>query len=367
MNALRFQAGPDAVVPSREQIRRVVGEIAKVAFNSKTFWIFCHENPDGDTIGCSLATYAALVQQGKQVRVFSPHPIPRMYRFLPFADKIEHTTELPPGLPDVVMFTDNASFERVGERLMRQLTERGIGPHATQRNPHSVLINIDHHMSNRGYGDINLIDPSASACGEVFYAAFKQLHLSITREVAINIYATIITDTGRFSYGNTNYGTFQIASELIRLGVDPFDVVNRVYNTRTVDQIKLLGLIMDTITPVPDLGYFYCCATQEMLEETQTELTDTEGAVDIMKTVGEYDVCFFLKEEQDGRVKVSVRSNGHTDVNRFAQRFGGGGHPAASGFRMACTIAEAPAILRTEMTAALAEIGVSRIPGGSFQ
>jgi phosphoesterase RecJ-like protein len=341
-----------------------VAEIAKVAFNSKTFWIFCHENPDGDTIGCSLATYAALTQQGKQVRVFSPHQIPRMYRFLPYADRIEHTLELPAGLPDVVMFTDNASFERVGERLMGQLTERGIGPHAKVKDPHCRLINVDHHMSNRGYGDINLIDPSASACGEIFYMAFKQLRLPITREVGINIYATIITDTGRFSYGNTNYGTFQIASELIRLGVDPFDVVNRVYNTRTVGQIRLLGMIMETITQVPDLGYFYCTATQAMLKETGTELTDTEGAVDVMKTVGEYDVCFFLKEEEDRRVKVSVRSNGKADVNRFAQRFGGGGHPAASGFRMPCGIADAPAILRAEMQKALAEIGLRRLPHG---
>jgi bifunctional oligoribonuclease and PAP phosphatase NrnA len=334
---------------SDAEFQRLVREIGKKCFNSKTFWIFCHENPDGDTIGCSLATYAVLREIGKDVKVFSPDRIPRMYRFLPFADHIVYDADLPEGCPEVVMFMDNASFDRVGPRWAAQIAERGIGPRAERRNKACTLINIDHHMSNEGYGDLNLIDPSASACGEIFYHAFRQLRLPITYEVAVNLYATILTDTGRFSYGNTNYQTFQIASELIRLGVNPFEVVDRVYNTRTAGQIKLLAMILDTITTDDELGFFYCYVRQQMLEETGTELSDTEGAVDILKTVGDYDVCFFFKEEADGRVKVSARSNGTFDVSRFAQRFGGGGHPAASGFRLNAGVKEAPAIVAEAM------------------
>lgn len=281
--------------------------------------------------------------------VFTPHAIPRMYRFLPLAEDIVFTDTLPEGCPDMVMFMDNASFDRVGPTLARQLTERGIGPRATKRNRNCTLVNIDHHMSNEGYGDLNLIDPSASACGEIFYHAFRQLRLPITYAVAVNIYATILTDTGRFSYGNTNYQTFQIASELIRLGVNPFEVVDRVYNTRTPDQIKLLSDILGTIKADDELGFFYCYVTQDMLGDKGNELTDTEGAVDIMKTVGDYDVCFFFKEEPDGRVKVSARSNGEFDVSEFAKRFGGGGHPAASGFRLDNSIETAPGVVREAM------------------
>jgi phosphoesterase RecJ-like protein len=335
---------------SESEFARLVGEIGKKCVNSRTFWIFCHENPDGDTIGCSLAMYGVLKDMHKDVRVFSPHPIPRMYQFLPYAEQVDHSLQLPPGCPDVVMFMDNASFERVGPPLMAQLTERGIGPEAAQRNRHCTLINIDHHMSNRGYGDINLIDPSASACGEIFYYAFRQLRLPITYEVAVNIYATILTDTGRFSYGNTNYQTFQIASELIRLGVNPFEVVDRVFNTRTAGQIKLLSDILGTIAVNAELEYFSCYVTQEMLEQSgSNELSDTEGAIDIMKTVGDYDVCFFFKEERDGRVKVSARSNGTFDVSRFAQQFGGGGHPAASGFRLDASLQAAPKLVEEAM------------------
>ncbi len=334
---------------SEKEFTRLVDEIKKKIVNSKTFWIFCHENPDGDTIGCSLAVYGVLKDMGKQVTVFSPHPIPRMYQFLPYAETVDSSCKLPPGCPDVVMFTDNASFERVGPELVAQLSERGIGPKAAQKSRTCTLINIDHHMSNEGYGDLNLIDPSASACGEVFYYAFRQLHLEITYEVAVNIYATILTDTGRFSYGNTNYQTFQIASELIRLGVNPFEVVDRVYNTRTAEQIKLLADILGTIKVNSELKYFYCTVTQAMLANSGNELSDTEGAIDIMKTVGDFDVCFFFKEERDGRVKVSARSNGTFDVSKFAKQFGGGGHPAASGFRLEADVEGAPEIVADAM------------------
>ena len=287
-----------------------------------------------------------------------------MYRFLPHADAIEVTTKLPEQDPDVVIFTDNASFERVGPELAYAITQRGIGPLTEKKNPHVTLINIDHHISNDGYGDINLIDPSASACGEIFFHAFKQLHLPISLDVAINIYATIITDTGRFSYGNTNYESFQVASELIRLGVDPFDVVNRVFNTRSVSQIQLLADILNTITLRNELGYFYCYVTQEMLARTGTDLTDTEGALDVLKTVDDFDICIFLKEEPDGNVKVSARSNGTFDVNRLAARFGGGGHPAASGFRIFCTMAEAPGEIERELRGLRAELA-AEASGGS--
>jgi len=356
MSSVNTSNGMFPVGPRREDFMRTVSEIGSKLVNGRTFWIFCHESPDGDTIGCSLAMYAALREMSKDAHVFSPDLPPRMYQFLPFAAEIELASHLPAQLPDVVIFTDNASFERVGKKLSADLMARGIGPGSDSRSRRCTTINIDHHVSNERYGDINLIDPSASACGELFFHMFKALKMPITIEMAVNIYATILTDTGRFSYGNTNQQTFQVASELIAIGVNPFEVVNRVYNTRSDDQIKLLAAILETLTPVPDLNYFYCTVTQEMLRRTDTELSDTDGAVDIMKTVGGYDSCFLLKEEEDGGVKVSARSNQRMNVNLFARRFGGGGHPAASGFRMSGPLSSAPARLHEEMRVHIAEL-----------
>lgn len=338
------------------EFEQIAGEIGKRLVNGRRFWIFCHESPDGDTIGCSLAMYGALREMNKDVHVYSPDYVPRMYQFLPYADRIEPVSNLPAENPDVVIFTDNASFERVGKSLAALLVERGLGPGQAPRPGHTTTINIDHHVSNEGYADINLVDPASSACGEIFFELFKTLKLPVTTEMAMNIYATILTDTGRFSYGNTNVRTFQVASDLIHLGVNPFDVVDRVYNTRSEGQIKLLAMILDTITPVPELGYFYCTVTQEMLKRTGTELSDTDGAVDIMKTVGDYSACFLIKEEPDGSVKVSARSNQRFNVNQFARRLGGGGHPAASGFRMSGPMGTAPRRIHTEMVKLLGEL-----------
>lgn len=288
--------------------------------------------------------------------MFSYDPLPRMYRFLPHVQHIVHTDQLPNQLPDVIQVNDNASFNRLGQGFADQLTARGAGPRATRPHPHCVIINLDHHIGNDRYGQVNLVDPSCGACGELLFYTFRQLRLPITHDIAVNLYAAIMTDTGRFSYGNTDADTFYITTDLIRAGADPYDVANRVYNTRTIGQIRLVAQVMDTIETEPELGYFHCTCTQRMLKDTGTLLSDTEGITDLMKTVGDYQVSFFIKEEPDGNVKVSARSNSSFDVRKLARRLGGGGHPAASGFRLYLPIAEAPTMLRDEMRKYIADL-----------
>jgi len=333
----------------------LIGEISKRVHSAHSFWLLSHENPDGDSLGCTLATFSALKAVGKEVQVFAYEPVARMYQFLPHTDKIVYTGLLPEALPDIIFVSDNGSFHRLGREYAQQLTHHGIGPHANPRNGTCTLINVDHHVGNEMYGDINLVDPSCAACGELYYHLIRQLKLPFTVDVARNIYASILTDTGRFSYANTNRETFRIASELIAIGVDPFEVVDRVYNSRTPEQIKLMAKILDTMTIMPSHRYFYCIVTQEMLRATGTVMTDTEGVVDTLKTVADFDVCFLLKEEVDGRVKVSARSNTDFDCYGLAKRFGGGGHPAASGFTLHCALEEAPAALAAALAQHLEE------------
>lgn len=333
----------------------MIGEISKRVHGAHSFWLLGHENPDGDSLGCSLATFAALRAVGKEVQVFAYEPVARMYQFLPHTDKIIYSDTLPEVLPDIIFVSDNGSFHRLGKEYAQQLSERGIGPHANPRSNSCILINVDHHVGNEMYGDINLVDPSCAACGELYYHLLRQLKLPFTVDVARNIYIAILTDTGRFSYANTNRETFRIASELIAIGVDPFEVVDRVYNTRTPEQLKLMAKILDTMTISPDRHYFYCIVTQEMLRSTGTVMSDTEGVVDTLKTVADFDVCFLLKEDVSGKVKVSARSNTDFDCFGLAKRFGGGGHPAASGFTLHCTVQEAPAQLAAALARHLEE------------
>ena len=348
----------EASFVTTERRLALIEEIGSYWACARKFWIFTHEFPDGDALGCNLATYAVLTALGKDVKVFSYDPLPRMYRFLPHADKIFHDKDLPiDGLPDVIQINDNAAFERLGRGFAEQLAEMGVGPRAVNPNPNCTILNLDHHIGNEQFGHINLVDASCGACGELLFHAFKHLKLPITLDVAINLYAAIITDTGRFSYSNTSSDTFYIASELIRKGVDPFDVVNRVYNTRTVNQMQLLARVMDTIKVEDELGYFYCTCTNQMLVDTETVLSDTEGVTDLMKTVGDYEVLFFFRELEDKRIKVSVRSNGAFNVRVFAKKMGGGGHTAASGFTMDGPLDQATQTVAERMREHLAEIG----------
>ena len=312
-------------------------------------WIFTHEYPDGDALGCCLACYEMLKSCGVNAQVFSPDPIPRMYQALPHADTVDASGILPPGLPDVLLIVDNANWERLGALIVEQLAQRGVGPEDARRDQAVQVINLDHHIGNERFGDVDLVDITAGACGELIYRLFRQMGCAITQTIATNLYAALITDTGRFSYGNTTRDTFHIAEDLLAHGVESFDVFNRVYSTRTIGQVQLLADIIQTITPVDELGYFYCIASQEMLRRTGTLMSDTEGAIDMMKTVDGYEVCFLFKEEEPGLIKVSSRSNGGFDVNMFAKRFHGGGHPAAAGFKLEMELGAAPGVVEAQM------------------
>jgi phosphoesterase RecJ-like protein len=147
---------------------------------------------------------------GKDVSV-NHDPIPRMYRFPP-RESIVHTHRLPSKLPDVIQVNDNAAFERLGSGFAEQLTALGVGPNAKRRDSLCTIINVDHHIGNDSYGDLNLTDPSCGACGELLHIAFRQLKVPITPDVAVNLYAAIMTDTGRFSYSNTDADTFDITT-----------------------------------------------------------------------------------------------------------------------------------------------------------
>ncbi len=332
-----------------QERERILAQAGGILQRARTAWIFTHEYPDGDALGCCLACYEMLTGCGVEAQVFSPDPIPRMYQALPHADGVDASGILPAGLPDVLLIVDNANWERLGAGLVAQLANRGVGPVDARRNREVEVLNLDHHIGNERFGDVNLVDTSAGACGELIYRLFQVMGRAITQTIAINLYAALITDTGRFSYGNTTPDTFRIAQDLLAHGVEAFDVFNRVYSTRTIGQVQLLADIIQTITPVDTLGYFYCSATQEMLRRTGTLMSDTEGAIDMMKTVAGYEVCFLFKEEQPGLIKVSSRSNGGFDVNMFAKRFGGGGHPAAAGFKLEVDISEAPALVERHM------------------
>lgn len=315
-----------------------VAEVADYLRGFGDIWILMHEDPDGDAYGSSMGLLLALKALGKNVRSFSQCPVPRMYDKMDSLKYLELLPNLPEEIPELIIILDNGDFERMGEPYVSNLKARGIVPHSENERPR--ILNIDHHVSNTMYGDVNLVCPECSAVGVIIHDIIRALRCEYGAETATPLYIALITDTGRFSFSNTNRRALEVAGELVSLGVSPAKVIEDIYYTRTAGQMKLFGLIMCNLTAVPELGVLYAWQTREMLEETGTQPSDTEGVVDLLRTIGEYPVSIFFKENTHG-IKVSLRSKSDFNAADFAVKFGGGGHHGAAGFKIEGTIEEA--------------------------
>lgn len=315
-----------------------VAEVADYIKGFGEIWILIHEDPDGDAYGSSMGLLLALKALGKNARAFSQCPVPRMYEKMESLALLERAPDLPDDMPELIIVLDNGDFDRIGEPYATGLKSRGVIPHSVANRPR--IVNIDHHVSNTMYGDVNLVCPECSAAGVIVHDLVNALGCEYSPEIATPIYIALITDTGRFSFSNTNRRALEVAGELVSLGVSPAKVIEDIYYTRTAGQMKLFGLIMCNLTEVPELGVLYAWQTKAMLEETGTQPSDTEGVVDLLRTIGDYPVSIFFKENAHG-IKVSLRSKSEFNAADFAVQFGGGGHHGAAGFKVEGTISEA--------------------------
>src|SRR5262249_50653063 len=204
------------------------------------------------------------------------------------------------------------------------------------------VITIDHHPAHRRYGTINWIDPPAAATGEMIFDLLKALGLRITPAVALNLFTAIHTDTGSFRYSNTTPRTFRIAAELAAAGADPALVSDRLYQRRTPDALGMLGAVLRRIEVSADGQLAWLTVPQGLCSDA---FMAAEALVTYPRSIAGVKVALLLREESDGRVKVSLRGKGDVPVNRIAHRFGGGGHENAAGCTVTGTLEQATATL----------------------
>jgi phosphoesterase RecJ-like protein len=219
---------------------------------------------------------------------------------------------------ELAVLTDCPNPDRT-EGLLAQARQAGAG-----------IINIDHHHDNRRYGDINWIEPTAAATGEMIHSLLVALGAPITRGVATNLFTAIHTDTGSFRYSNVTPETFRIASALVSAGADPAFVANQLYERRPAEALRLLGEVLTRVEISPDGQVSWLALPASAAPEAFIE---AEDLVNYPRSVASVRVACLLRE-RDGLVKVSLRGKGDVDVSRIAARFGGGGHPNAAG----CTV-----------------------------
>lgn len=298
-------------------------EISRVIEGADSFFLTSHLNPDGDAVGSLLAFRYILSELGHDPVSYMKDPVPDNFRFLPGADKIIHRMDGIKGRTfDLAIVVDSTDWVRTG------------GPFESDIN-FGKVINVDHHQSNINFGDINLVDTGASATSEIIYDLLNVMGMPLSIDVATCIYTGIMTDTGCFTYSNTNARAFAISEKLVGAGVVPDAVAEEVNENYSVSRLLLLRMALDTLEFNQDKKIGAMTISQEMFEETKSGPHIIEGFIDYPRFVSGVKVAILFRElEGGGEYKVSFRSRNPLDVARIAGVFGGGGHMNASG----CTI-----------------------------
>jgi phosphoesterase RecJ-like protein len=221
-----------------------------------------------------------------------------------------------------------------------------IGRIATEIADCPVLLNIDHHATNSGFGHYRLIDPKACASAEIVFRIITALGVSVTPPIAMALYTGILTDTGSFRFANTNRETFSLCETLVAAGANPSDVARHLYGQYSIGRLKLLNKAIDSIEISRNGKLSLMALTQRMLAETGTVPEDVDGMINYARRIEEIDVAVLIREKKNGGspaghnrpFQVSLRSNGSVDVGAIATTFGGGGHPTAAGFQVKATL-----------------------------
>ncbi|MEO1942287.1 MAG: bifunctional oligoribonuclease/PAP phosphatase NrnA [Campylobacterales bacterium] len=286
-------------------------EVWQEILKGKKITIVPHLNPDGDAIGSGLGLYWALKKLGKNVKLYSKtQPLPYFLDFLPGFQKF--TGKYDPS-SDLVITVDCGDFERTGL------------PEKPKR-----LINIDHHQTNPDFGDLNLVDRGGPATSLVVYYLFKFNQVEFPPESATTLYTGILTDTGNFQY-NVNSELFQVVAKLVEGGADPVWIAQMLYQRDRLSRLRLLAKIYNNIQLCCNGLVAHSFVTLEMYQETGGNRDDTEGVPAQLRNIAPVEIGVFFREEENGGVKVSLRSKSTADVSRIAQKLGGGGHQRAAG------------------------------------
>lgn len=301
------------------------------------FLIACHENPEGDAIGSELALALALRKTGKTATVLNSDPVPANLVFLPGADTVVFDGD--GSGYEVAVVLDCGSPERTG-RVGAELRKCPL------------TVNIDHHVTNGRHGEVCLVDPEAAATGVLVYRVLDAMGVPIDPEIAVNLYVSILTDTGSFRYSNANPEAFEIAAEMVRRGVDPRIVSEQVYETRSRESVGLLGRVLSSLETASSGMVAAITTMRKDLADFGAKKDSLEGFINYPRSIEGVEVAVAFREEGDREIRVSFRSKGRVDVARIAAAFGGGGHRNASGCTVGGTLSEA----KRRVFAALEEV-----------
>jgi len=311
----------------------MLSRIKQVITENESFLVATHTKPDGDGIGSQLAVVSALKKMGKGV-VGVTDSIPEMYTFLNRDGFLLDIEQLPRSeRTDVFIIVDSSNPDRC------TLDNFPVN---------SLVINIDHHSDNTKFGDINYIDSNASSAGVLVYRLLRYMNINIDSIIADYLYTAILTDTGRFSFSNTDSESFHIAAHLVELGASPQELTYKIYKDYSFKRAEIFSNALVSLQSHLDGKVITLELSHRLIEDLNINRHETDGIIDYPQGIQGQEAVFFFKEFDIGEVKVSMRSKGIIDVQRIAAKFGGGGHPFASACSIQSSIREAKAAIIRE-------------------
>lgn len=299
--------------------------IINILKKEDNFLILTHSTPDGDALGSSLALKFFLEKSSKKVEFFAEKPIPIQYRFLPGVNSIKDLKDISLENFNVLILVDCNKIKRVSyEKEILEKIEYFSGKR----------IIIDHHITDEQDNNtllIKWIDYKKAATGILIYNLIKSMDGEISEEIASNLYAAIIVDTGNFQFDNTTEEVFSIITELVKAGAKPSYIYQQCFESWEENRLKLFIRMLNNLEILPPLAL--SCILKSDFEDTNTSESDTERFVEFLRILKDINLTVLLREIESDLIKVSLRSKGDIDVSLIAKEFGGGGHKNAAGYR----------------------------------
>lgn len=301
--------------------------ISNALRDARTVGVASHIRPDADALGSTIAFALWLRDCGKEVTAYNEEGSTAKFHYLPCHEIVS----LPPATPqkfDVFVALDTSVKNRLGT------VNKAIAPGTT-------ILNIDHHISNENYGDVNFIDASAPATGQILLEFFQHVGARVSAEMATNLFAAISTDTGSFQYAGTNERTFAAASHLISCGVDVPGLSRAMYDSQPRRRFELLRHALNTAEFHCDDRIATFSLPMDLVERLKVLPEDNEGIIDHLRSIDGVEAAVFFEELPEGKVRVSARSKfPRIDVCKVCKQFEGGGHAMAAGARVDGTLAQ---------------------------
>ncbi len=288
------------------------------------FLISAHTSPEGDALGSELALYCLLKKLGKQAIVVNEDPLPQEYDFLPAKENIKLYKA---GLKDIdfdcMVILDCTDLSRIG--LVKELSRVAC-----------PILNIDHHISNKKFGAINWVEPSASSASEMVFSLYKEMGVPFDDASALLLYVGMLTDSGSFRYSCTSSFTHQAAGELLKFNINANQVYKNIYENIPFSDTQLLIKALAHIHRESAGKIAWVELPAKLLRHKKLSFDLTDHMLGFLRAIKDTEIAVLFKENLGVRneIRVNLRSTGLADVNKIALAFGGGGHKAASG----CTV-----------------------------